>query len=142
MEFIQIVVVAVIEVGLKAVDVQDLCHRLHILLCLHCNLHYYCYLQNTKVLCLLSIVKLMILNPCTLKRPARVNNTKSAMKDSHLPKIPDHKSGPHSLLKTSKSSMLGTSQLKHNQIAHPSNIFYFLVHIELSILFSKRARYI
>ncbi|KAK1357370.1 hypothetical protein POM88_050626 [Heracleum sosnowskyi] len=56
----------------------------------------------------------------SMKRPAHVHNTKSATKDSHLPKIPDHKSGPHSLLKASKSSMLGTSQLKHNQIAHPT----------------------
>ncbi|XP_074357262.1 uncharacterized protein LOC141696988 isoform X3 [Apium graveolens] len=56
----------------------------------------------------------------SLKRPAHVHNTRSATKDSHLPKIPDHKSGPHSLLKASKSSMLGTGQLKHNQIARPT----------------------
>ncbi|XP_017232186.1 uncharacterized protein LOC108206408 isoform X1 [Daucus carota subsp. sativus] len=54
------------------------------------------------------------LPPSTLKRPAHVHNTKSAKKDSHLPKIPDYKSGLHSLPRTSKISMLGTSQLKHN----------------------------
>ena len=78
----------------------------------------------------------MILNLCTLKRPAHVHNTKSAKKDSHLPKIPDYKSGLHSLPRTSKISMLGTSQLKHN----PSNIFYCLVILELSITFSDMVR--
>ncbi|KAL7201876.1 hypothetical protein ACSBR1_033552 [Camellia fascicularis] len=52
----------------------------------------------------------------SLKRPANASTTKSAMKESKIPKIPASRSGAHSLPKSNKNNVLSTSHSKHNQI--------------------------
>ncbi|XP_057483482.1 uncharacterized protein LOC130770156 isoform X2 [Actinidia eriantha] len=52
----------------------------------------------------------------SLKRPANASTTKTAMKESKIPKIPASRSGAHSLPKSNKSNVLSASNSKHNQI--------------------------
>ncbi|KAL7188660.1 hypothetical protein ACSBR1_038508 [Camellia fascicularis] len=49
-------------------------------------------------------------------RPANASTTKSAMKESKIPKIPASRSGAYSLPKSNKNNVLSTSHSKHNQI--------------------------
>ncbi|KAI7983971.1 hypothetical protein LOK49_LG15G01543 [Camellia lanceoleosa] len=48
--------------------------------------------------------------------PANASTTKSAMKESKIPKIPASRSGAHSLPKSNQNNVLSTSHSKHNQI--------------------------
>lgn len=61
---------------------------------------------------------------CTLKRPANINVSKAAIKESKLPKFQVSKPGSCSMTTNSKSTMPGPCPLQNKKISDPG---YFSV---------------
>ncbi|THF94939.1 hypothetical protein TEA_007884 [Camellia sinensis var. sinensis] len=76
----------------------------------------------TRNVLLLGMPKMLSNQRGNRTRPANASTTKSAMKESKIPKIPASRSGAHSLPKSNKNNVLSTSHSKHNQIGQTAAV--------------------